>query len=119
MIQIAIEGVATRAVVDTGGVYLIDDPSIANELGLDPQAAIGTDIVSIRRENFKGRLHRIVLHLPSDEGESLDQEVTAFIPDANPEQWGELPTYLGLTGCLEFLRFALDPLTMQFYFASA
>ena len=32
------------------------------------------------------------------------------------ERWGELPSFLGLMGCLERMRFAVDPLDNTFYF---
>jgi hypothetical protein len=59
------------------------------------------------------------MQIKAEEGEDLIQEVTAFIPNASVEEWGEIPTFLGLTGCLEFLKFAVDPGENLFYFASA
>jgi hypothetical protein len=117
-IQIAIEGVLTRAVIDTGGVYLVVEPNVAQELTLDSQIRIGNTTLSIRGNKITGSLYRINMRLPAEEGEDLVQEVTAFIPDATVENWGELPTYMGLMSCLEFLKFAVDPAENHFYFAS-
>ena len=50
-------------------------------------------------------------------GEGLTVDVTAFVPEAEfTEAWGLLPSYLGLNGCLDRLRFAVDPVTDTFYF---
>lgn len=119
LISVSIEDVPVRAVVDTGGVYLIIEPGIAEELDLKQQDAIGTAMLTIRTSKTRGYLHRVNLRIQAEEGEDLIQEVTAFIPDATAEEWGETPTFLGLTGCLEFLRFAVDPSENKFYFASA
>lgn len=119
LIPVAIEGIFIRAVVDTGGVYLIVEPDIAEDLGLDPQDSIRSETVTIRGNRIIGHLHRVSMRVQAEEGEDLIQEVTAFIPDATAEEWGDIPTFLGLTGCLEFLRFAVDPNENQFYFASA
>jgi predicted aspartyl protease len=113
-----VEGVFIRAVVDTGGVYLVIEPSIAEELELNPQNAIDTDTLTIRDRKVPGYLYRVNLQIQAEEGEDLLQEVTAFIPSMTIEDWGEIPTFLGLTGCLEFLKFAVDPAENQFYFAS-
>ena len=59
----------------------------------------------------------IELRLLADEGDSLTVDATAFIPDVE-EYWGDLPTFIGLTGFLERLRFAVDPSTDTFYFGS-
>ena len=119
LIPVSIEGIFVRAVIDTGGVYLIIEPNIAGDLGLDPQDAINSDNITIRGRRYEGHLHRVNMRVQAEVGEDLIQEVTAFIPDATAEEWGDLPTFLGLTYCLEFLRFAVDPNENQFYFASA
>lgn len=48
------------------------------------------------------------------QGESLTLDVTAFLPD---DRWN-LPNMLGLTGCLERIRFAVDPANDLFYFGA-
>lgn len=118
LIPVSVEGIFIRAVVDTGGVYLVIEPSIAEELELNPQNAIDTDTLTIRDRKVPGYLYRVNLQIQAEEGEDLLQEVTAFIPSMTIEDWGEIPTFLGLTGCLEFLKFAVDPAENQFYFAS-
>ena len=115
IISIEIEGLQTHAVVDTGGVYLVCDPEMSDLLDLNP----GTGLVvtlNIRGSNYQGHLQRITVKMPAEEGESLDLEVTAFIPRlAHGQEW-QLPSFLGLHCCLERLRFAVDPVTNSFHF---
>jgi len=117
-LSIQVEGVQTRAVLDTGGVYCILDPTIATVIGFDPDGAIRSTNVSIRGQSYSGNLYRANLEIIAQIGNTLRQEVTVFVPDAEIEDWRGrgLPTFLGLTGCLEFIRFALDPLSESFYF---
>jgi hypothetical protein len=67
-----------------------------------------------------GRLYRLNLTLLADEGEDLTIQTTAFVPEPDEaEGWGDMPCILGLYGCLERLRFAVDPHTEPFYFGPA
>lgn len=93
-------------------------PPIANRLQLDENDSLGEDVVGIRGSNVRGRLHRVNLKFLAEEGQSLTLEVTALIPkDTREERWvSELPCFLGLHGCLERLRFAVEPYTETFYF---
>jgi len=106
----------TQAVVDTGGVYLVCDPGIPDLLDLDPSASIGVATLLIRGHEYVGHLHRLTITLPAEEGESLELDVTAFIPRLDPGQEWHFPSFLGLQGCLEFLRFAVDPGVNVFHF---
>ncbi|MBI3732481.1 MAG: hypothetical protein HY259_03370 [Chloroflexi bacterium] len=66
---------------------------------------------------YSGRLYLLNLTLLAIEGYSLELSATAFVPDSEwAESWGHLPSFLGLPGCLERLRFAVDPSTDTFYF---
>jgi hypothetical protein len=67
-----------------------------------------------------GRLYRLSLTLLADEGEDVTIQTTAFLPEREEaEHWGDMPCLLGLHGCLERLRFAVDPRTEHFYFGPA
>jgi len=116
IVPVQIEGIATRAIIDTGGVYLICDPEIAEFLTLDPTESLGTETLGIRGMRYAGNLYRLLLGLMATEGEELQVEVTAFVPQlAISDEWA-LPSFLGLQGCLERLRFAVDPSHETFYF---
>ena len=118
VINIWIEESQTQAVVDTGGVYLVCDPGISHLLNLNSSTGLGTTTLKIRGSNYRGSLQRITIKMLAEEGESLDLEVTAFIPRlAHGEEW-QLPSFLGLQGCIEFLRFAVDPVANTFHFGS-
>ena len=118
IVPIKIEGVETQAILDTGGVYLICDPQIAELLDLDPAGGLETDRLNFRGTRIGGALFRLSLTLLAQEGQSLELEVTAFVPRLEPYQLWDLPSFMGLMGCLERLRFAVDPATDTFHFGS-
>jgi len=57
------------------------------------------------------------MKLLADVGEDLELQATVFVPDVE-EFWGNFPAFIGLTGFLERIRFAVDPLNNTFYFGS-
>jgi hypothetical protein len=99
------------AQVDTGAPWSVLAPDIADELGLLGQPGGRTRL----RTSFgikDGILLRIPLKLMADEGESLDVDGSFFVtPD-----WPEGLTFLGYSGLLDSIRFALDPQVNDFYF---
>jgi hypothetical protein len=119
VLRVALEGLTTQAMVDTGGLYLFCMPSIARALHLDATQALGAQTILFRDERVQGTLHRLTLTLLAEDGEDMQLDVTAFVPDASYESVPELPSILGLHGCLERVRFAFDPATDTFYFGPA
>jgi len=116
-LTVSIGDFETTAILDTGGVYLLCAPEVAEQLQLDPQNGIRAKPLHWRGERLEGTLHIVPLTLQAAEGESLRIEVTAFIPQPNHGQW--LPDFqcvLGMYGCLEKMRFAVDPNDDTFYF---
>jgi hypothetical protein len=101
-----------------GGVYLVCDPQIADLLDLDPSMGLETDLLSIRKTRVAGTLYRLSLTLLDEGGGSLQQEVTVFVPNLPPYEVSDLPSILGWMGCLERLRFAIDPATDTFHFGA-
>jgi hypothetical protein len=60
----------------------------------------------------KGRLVRLPFIFAADEGDDFPNEGTFFItPD-----WPEGVTFLGYSGLLDSIRFALDPQVNDFFF---
>ena len=116
ILRVEIEQVVTSAVIDTAASYAIVEPNVAQIIQPNPAASIGGATVMIRGIKFKGHLYRLNLTIPAVEGEGMLREVTAFVPDPGEEGWGDLPSFLGMPGCLEFMRFAVDPDTDSFYF---
>jgi len=119
LVTVKIEGVETQAVVDTGGVWLVCDPGIAEVLELDPEDGIECPPLQIRGDRVPGMLHRLRVTFVAEEGESLQLQGTAFVPESDPHQTWPLPTFLGFHGCLERIRFAVNPSTQMFYFGPA
>ena len=115
-VPVLVEGIATDAVVDTGGAYLIPDTQTAARLGLDPDDALGAGTLRVRGTRYHGTLHRVSLTFPALTGDDVTIEATAFVPDLSPSEVWPLPTYLGWQGCLERLRFAVDPVAELFFF---
>ncbi|MBW4493144.1 MAG: hypothetical protein KME26_08670 [Oscillatoria princeps RMCB-10] len=71
----------------------------------------------IRGMRLPGFVVRLNIRLVAREGEDLNVDATVFVPDSEA-LWGDFPSFIGLTGFLERIRFALDPNTDTFYFGS-
>jgi len=117
-VRVELEGVVTFAVLDTGAPYVVCSPEVARSMRLTSAAALERARILIRGVWVNGDLHRLNLKLPADQGESFSFEVTAFVPDAREGSIGSFPSFLGLNGCLERIRFALDPSDDTFYFGT-
>src|SRR5215467_12906582 len=117
IVEVEIGGLRTSAVIDTGAPYVVLDPSLAQVLGVNLRTALFSTILSIRGHRVQGSLHRMNLTFLADEGEEITVEATVFIPQVDTGSWA-LPSFIGWTGCLERLRFAVDPLDETFYFGA-
>ena len=117
-VRIKVGEIATQAIIDTGGLYLICDPSLFGVADLDRSESLGSTRIVIRGEMYDGTLHRIPLTIPAQHGQNLNFEATAFVADIDPGLEWRLPTYLGWYCCLDRLRFAVDPATETFYFGA-
>lgn len=113
ILPIEIEGIATLAVLDTAAPYVVCVPEIAQQLSLSPEDSTGDMKLQVRGDTVSGHLYRLRLRFVASQGQSLDVEATAFVPDAD---WGPWPCFIGLSGCLERMRFALDPVHDRFFF---
>ncbi len=118
VLTVRLGDIETSAFLDTGGVYLLCAPPLARRLGLNPQDGIPTPPLQLGRGRFDGALHRIGLTFIAADGDDLSIESTVFVPLLKlGEQWPEdFPCILGMQGCLERLRFAVDPNDDTFYF---
>ncbi len=98
------------AQLDTGAAWSVLNVEIARRIGvLD---APGESLaLSTRTGKVLGKLVRAPVSLVADAGESLDLDATFFVsPD-----WRR-GTFLGYSGLLERIRFAVDPYQNLFYF---
>ena len=114
-LRVEIAGYPTEAVVDTGAPYVVLAPAIARIAGLNSAAALTRDRMLIRGMVLDGNIYRLNIKLLATLGDSLDVQATIFVPDRE-EFWGNFPSFIGLGGFLERIRFAFDPMTDTFYF---
>ena len=117
ILDVDIEGRRTQAMLDTGAPYLICAPNLADRLGLDAAASIAPIQLLIRGVAVAGALHRLNLTIRAEQGNELTIDATAFVPNAGIP-WPAIPSIVGLEGCLERVRFALDTSTDTFYFGT-
>ena len=117
-VEMEVEGLSATAVVDTGGAYLILNPVVAARLRLGRDAMVHTDRLVIRGVAFGGTVYRVPITLPATAGESLTFEATAFVPELEHGETWPLPSYLGWQGCLDRIRFAVDPADEVVYFGA-
>jgi hypothetical protein len=117
-IPVAILEQETNAVLDTGGIYCILHPAIAELTEISQFDSIGNRRIAIRGTSYDGSLYKADLEIYASSGNNLSQEVTVFVPDCTIEEWGDRPTFLGLSGCMQNIRFAFDPENDKFYFSS-
>jgi hypothetical protein len=113
------DSILTNAVVDTGAPWCILSPDEALELGIS--SADGDEWVSefwLRGYRVSGRLHRLPVTLEATAGNSITVDATVFVPELGPEQEWYVPNFLGLSGFLERIRFAVDPVNNLFYFGA-
>lgn len=118
VVEIQLGIVTTFAVLDTGGAYLVLAPHVGADLGLTAATALGRDRISIRGFALEGWVYRVPVTLPALTGEPLTFEATAFVPALEDEERWPLPSYLGWQGCLERIRFAVDPGEELVYFGA-
>jgi hypothetical protein len=121
VLEVAIDGIVTHAMVDTGGLYLVCYPGLAPELHLEPAEAIsGPRTLLFRGVLVQGHLYRLTLALLAQAGDDLTVQATAFVPEPQEEEsWSDLSSILGFYGCLERVRFAVDLRTETFFFGPA
>jgi hypothetical protein len=111
----------TPFIVDTGAPWCVLDPKLARLLIANRQTDHIEDITYIvRRTSYRGALFRLDLgFMDEPTGDLTVVEATVFVPSLQLEdEWRE-PNFIGLKGCLERMRFAVDPAESAFYFDAA
>lgn len=115
IVSVQVQGIDTEAVIDTGGIYFICSDQLMDALDLEI-ASMERIRMLIRGHWIWGVLTRLSLTLPAEHGEDLLLDVTAFVPDHDPDRIWDIPSFLGMQGCLEHIRLAIDPGKEAFYF---
>ena len=111
-LMVEVEGVIfdMLALVDTGAPYCIFDPEVAAMLGIRHDNGI-RQVLESRAGSSTGSLHRVQVTVPAEVGDSLSLEATVFVPEAWP-----LGSFIGYSGLLQRISFAVTPHDNQFYF---
>jgi len=101
------------ALLDTGADWCVLPTGIAELLGYEVAPDADTPPYHTRYGRLLGRRERVLVSLIAEDGASLEVEATWFV---SPDWPG--PVVIGWKGCLERLRFALDPTPGEdrFYF---
>lgn len=115
-LRLEIEGVLSLAVVDTAAPYLVCSLALGEQLDLSKAAHLGSAEIRTYRGIIRGALYRLSVKLIATEGSSAQFEATAVVPEPDQDHWRDAPTFLGFQGCLERVRFAIDPSEDRFYF---
>jgi hypothetical protein len=112
-VEYQVEEHLVLAFLDTGASCGIFPASLADALGYDAQAEGLPTALHTRLGDYDGYLLRIPIFIPAEEGEGLEVELTWVVSPS----WPGPPT-IGWGGCLERIRFALDPTPGEdcFYF---
>lgn len=113
--RVRVAGFEIKAALDTGSINFLCHPEIARLLS---PSAHGSYKHTFRGETLEGALERHDLTFVADQGQELTINVTVFIPNEGEEIFWPpgAPSYLGFQGCLQSVRFAIDPEENRFYF---
>ncbi len=103
--------VTVYAFVDTGTPYLVVGPEVIEALNLKPAAAAAEIELVTRLGRIKGFLDSVDLVIPAEDGDSLRMGVTVFAS----EEWNA-GAFLGYSGCMSNMNFAVQPQNNQFFF---
>jgi hypothetical protein len=114
------ESLPTLAVVDTGAPYCILNPEEAEPLRLNFRLECErlSQRLNIRGDLVPGWICRIPIRIVAEEGTSLQVEASVFVPELAPGSQWRAPNFLGMTGFLDRIRFAVDPEHNRFYFGA-
>lgn len=105
------DGEPILAQLDTGAAWSILDPYALDVMDL-PLDWLGPAKMSTRFGRLDGHLARTPVTFQAEEGEPLTVMGTFFIS----RDWPLRMTFLGYSGLLDAIRFALDPQSNDFYF---
>jgi hypothetical protein len=103
--------ITSQGLLDTASEWCVLPPDLAHRLDLDLEPDLNMPVLWTRFGSIRGRLERVTVWFPSEEGEPLEVNATCFVSAEWPG-----PLVIGWKGCLERMRFALDPGDDSFYF---
>lgn len=103
--------ITVLAFVDTGAPYFIVGPDVIEALNLKPATAAAEIELRTHRGHIKGFLDSVDLVIPAEDGDSLRISVTVFAS----KEWNA-GAFLGYSGCMSNMNFAVQPHNNQFFF---
>ena len=112
LVEVEFDGETVLALLDTGASWSVLNAEFAQELGLFEQDGESATISS-RVGEIKGKLVTATTTLVAEEGESIEVESTVFVSSEWPEG-----NFIGYSGLLERIRFAIDPGSNSFFFGA-
>jgi hypothetical protein len=110
-IPVGAGSVTVLVFLDTGAPYFIVGPDVIEALKLKPAGAPATIELRTRLGLIKGFLDSVDLVIPAEEGDSLRIGVTVFAS----KEWNA-GAFLGYSGCMSNMNFAVQPQNNRFFF---
>lgn len=104
---------ALFALLDTASEWCVLPHELAVELGEALEVVPAASVLHTRFGRLTGALGRVTIRFDAADGEPLAVDATCFTSEGWPG-----PVVLGWKGCLERIRFGLDPSDESFYFGS-
>lgn len=101
------------ALLDTGGHFCIFNQTVADLVKDQLTEGFGPVTLRTARGPVYGQLYSYKITLIAELGESLDVEATVLVPP----DW-QAPCFIGYSGALDRMRFAIDPQENRFHFGS-
>jgi hypothetical protein len=101
------------ALLDTASEWCVLPHDLTVELGEELELLPAASSLHTRFGLLSGTLGRLTIRFPAAEGQSLEVDTTCFAS----EGWLG-PMVVGWKGCLERIRFGLDPSDQFFYFGA-
>jgi hypothetical protein len=103
----------TLAMLDTGSTYSVLDADLADLVGAFDEVDAPVVDLATRHGLLRGSLVRRRIWLLAEVGDSLEVDATFWV--ARDWRYGH---FLGYTGFLQRIRFALDPQSNQLHFGA-
>ena len=110
--RLEFDGVSVLALLDTGAAWSVVDAELADALGLFDEDGLPVTMSS-RIGRFDGKLVRVKTTLMAEDGESVELDSTVFVSREWPQG-----NFIGYSGLLERIRFAIDPGSNSFFFGA-
>jgi hypothetical protein len=101
------------AMVDTAAPWCIFDPAVGAKIRDRLDVVQENALLHTRLGYFQGTLGHGQLRIVAAQGEHLEVQALMFL---SPDWPGG--NFIGYEGCLDRIRFAVDPYRNRFYFAS-